>query len=822
MKEEDHKHISVPHFMLIPSLSCPASCSYCFGPHHGPVMSLQTLDTALDYMGWLTAQDGRQKVRITFHGGEPLVAGYDFMRRALEGVHSLASGRKRKIAVQSNLWLLDDQFCRVFSKHRVEIGTSLDGPEEITDAQRGLGYFSKTMAGIARAQTYGMSVGCIATFTSYNLPRWREVFDFFLDRRLGFSIHAAVPPLEEHDLLEKLTPAQYGRLLCDMLEAYITHRCELSISTLDQICQGFGGNEGKVCTFWDCLGMFLAIDPRGDIFACQRFAGQREYRLGTLAERPSLAQLYSGPAAQRFSMREHQVREACGGCEHLPYCKGGCPYNAWAGGNGRIKDPYCEAYREVFDYIGKCLMQELTAEENIAAIAERPWDGRGHPLMRKGPLIELVREGPHPSRTARTAKRLVAAVELARVPDIPTVAERLVRMGVCRSQESGEASLRGLQKSLRPRPGVLHKLYLHLTFACQLHCSHCYARADAHGDDKGELPVAAVEKLVSEAKTLGFREVVFTGGEPLLHPSRVELLESLSACRARTAPMKLILRTNFAMQLSDDELRRVSLAFDRVVVSIDGDERTHDERRGKGAYVAAVRNLERYQILLGSGDLPGLSSADVIPARLSLACTTRSSEVNGPTGLAVRELADRLGLRRPRFRPLLPLGRAADWDEPPTSEALDAHADPMELIENGFHPVASCGIGQNLYVEPSGEAFPCYAYHRPDAYLGNVIDTDLGAITSSSRFRDLASHTVDSNLRCRACEVRYLCGGACRAWGGESAQQDLDAPPRECSGLKARALGLHKAALSYLGIGEEMVTILAAAPAVQPRGEKYK
>jgi uncharacterized protein len=67
-------------------------------------------------------------------------------------------------------------------------------------------------------------------------------------------------------------------------------------------------------------------------------------------------------------------------------------------------------------------------------------------------------------------------------------------------------------------------------------------------------------------------------------------------------------------------------------------------------------------------------------------------------------------------------------------------------------------------------------------------------------FRDLACHTVDTNPKCRACDLRYLCGGACRAWGGDAAQRDLNAPPPECEGLNRRAAGLLKAACSCLGI----------------------
>ena len=157
------------------------------------------------------------------------------------------------------------------------------------------------MQSVRRAQSYGLNVGCIATFTAASLPRWREVFDFFLEERIGFSIHAAVPPLDGRPSPYSLSPAQYGALLRQMLDYYVDHRRELAVSSLDQMCQGLGAGEGKVCSFRDCLGMFLAIDPHGDIYPCQRFAGRPRHRLGALADQPTLDQLLSGAVAQRFA-----------------------------------------------------------------------------------------------------------------------------------------------------------------------------------------------------------------------------------------------------------------------------------------------------------------------------------------------------------------------------------------------------------------------------------------------------------------------------------------------------------------------------------------
>jgi uncharacterized protein len=292
------------------------------------------VEATLDFMARIVAETGQRKVKVTFHGGEPLVAGHTLWRQALEGLAARFGPGGYKVALQSNLWLLDDEFSEMFRQHKVEIGTSLDGPEHLTNQQRGPGYFARTMSGIRKAQNHGMTVGCIATFTPLTLPHWREVFDFFLNERLGFSIHAAVPPLNgsrrgnEAEMF--LTPQQYGVLLRQMLDYCIAHRRELAVSSLDQMCQGLGCGEGKVCTFRNCFGMFLAIDPNGDIYPCQRFAGRPHYRLGTLAEQPTLDRLFTSPVDQRLATRQQTVSETCRDCSHLEYCQGGCPYNAWA------------------------------------------------------------------------------------------------------------------------------------------------------------------------------------------------------------------------------------------------------------------------------------------------------------------------------------------------------------------------------------------------------------------------------------------------------------------------------------------------------------
>jgi len=777
-----------PHFMLVPSLSCPGQCGYCFGPRSGPVMDQAAMLAAVDWIGRAAKEGAPGPVRITFHGGEPLAAGHALWRSMLGRLAESLPDRDLKLSLQSNLWLLDDEYCRIFNRYKVEIGTSLDGPADLTDAQRGSGYFARTMTGVARARGSGLDVACIATFTPQSASRVPEVFDFFLSQRLHFSVHAAVRSLGQRLSGYELSSEAYGRVLLELLDLYLDRRRETRVTLLDEMISGVAEGHGCVCTFQDCLGLFHAIDPQGDIFPCQRMCGRPEYRLGRVADAPSIRELLESPMARRLAAHKRAVREECAACDHVAYCAGGCPYNAWAGGES-LRDPLCEAYRTIYDEIWRRALGEMEAEDNLALVASGPWDRRSPFLLRKGPLAELARRGPHPTEVARSARRVVAANELAR--DRERAAGRLLAAGICRTPSSARASLAALESQIRPSRLPLNKVYLHVTFRCSLGCNHCYVPADPHGAGMEDMPVEAVSRVLAQAHDAGFRRVIVTGGEPLCHSNRDDLLAALAAACGALRPLTIGLRSSLAMAADSDLLMRIAAAADQLGVSIDGDREFHDARRGPGRFDATVANLERYLAL--TKDVPGA-------AAVMLAAVLSAEEAQGEPGRAVWSLADRLEVSKVGISPPLPLGRALQWASPRVMEARAAHLDPDEVVANGFAPVGSCGLGGVLYILPDGSAYPCRALRLPEWRLGNVLSDGLAAVLESQRFLFLQSRSVDTNQGCRNCEVRYICGGPCHAWRETPETCDVDAAPLDCSRREQNARRILAAARQYLGL----------------------
>ena len=776
------KHFS-PSFMIVPSMRCQATCTYCFGPHKGISMSETIAEKTLDFIAVIAEETQMKTVSVTFHGGEPLLAPFSLWEKILNGLPERLPQKEIRWSAQSNLWAFDDNFCELFRLHNVSVGTSIDGPKEICDITRGKGYWERTMDGIALARRFGIEVGAIATFTPDTALKWKDVADFFMTNNLNLNLHPAITPLGSPDSDFSLSANKYANLLEELLPYYVQHRKQLSISSIDNFVKACVHGNGEVCTFKDCFGMFLSIAPDGNIYPCQRFCGKLEYSLGNVADKPRLSELIESPAGIRYQQREREVAKRCASCMEYGHCHGGCTYNAIASGDGVI-DPLCEAYRKTFELVRRQLMSEMSMPENIEAIAERPPRENEHILLRKGPLISISRK-VHPQEIASHARSVLCFHSLGKHHDPELAAIDVVEREICGGIEQTKAVMQYYHTAVQNPSETYNNLYAHITYNCNLHCTHCHANAESN--NRRFMDTDFFEKLLTESISVKFNKVIITGGEPLVHPARNIIFDICKKYRRKGVLM--VLRTNLAGKIPDELLIQIAESFDQVVVSVDGNEATHDSRRGKGQYSVVTNNIERYQKLTRNVSLP---------CELSIGSTMNSTAINGEPGQSVRQLADKLKIRRIRFSPILPLGRAAAWDEPLMCEGYLANISAVEVLESKVHPQINCGIGQNLDIEPEGESFPCYAYHHPNTMLGNVKDSGLKKILESDSFKQLQKCTVDTIEKCKECEVRYLCGGICRAWGNESNQLNLNAAPPNCDHLKKRAFQLIESANQYL------------------------
>lgn len=347
------------HVMLIPTLGCPSKCSYCWSSEEGsPIMSIETIR---EVVVWLK-NFREDRVTFTFHGGEPLLAGPEFYRQALpllsQGLHHL----NPEFAMQTNLWKLTPEIAKILAEYHVPLGSSIDGPREINDLQRGNGYFEKTMRGYEIAKAQGLNVRFICTFTNQSVKSREEIFNFFLTNGFTLKLHPALPSLRSENPKQwALDPEEYGELLVYLLDKSLEHVHDMDIMNINDLCRCVFTRQGNVCTFVNCMGNTFAVGPDGGIYPCYRFVGMPEYVMGNVYDHPSRQDLEKSDAWKLMHQFREYVDMACGECQHIKYCRGGCPYNAIAPTAGVIQgvDPHCVAYKRIFDEITDRLNKEM-------------------------------------------------------------------------------------------------------------------------------------------------------------------------------------------------------------------------------------------------------------------------------------------------------------------------------------------------------------------------------------------------------------------------------------------------------------------------------
>ena len=200
------------NFMLLPTMACHAGCRYCFAKKTGEVMTRKTAEKALDFMACIAPE--RKDIHLTFHGGEPLLAGEDFYEWILPLLWQ-RFGRRVRLSIQSNLWDITDRLAELFREYHVSVGTSLDGPEDICDSQRGEGYYARTTAGMELLKKHRVGAGTICTIAAPNVNRAAEIFR---ESKQPYALHGAVPAIDSPSDEMSLSTEEMRTILGDSSE----------------------------------------------------------------------------------------------------------------------------------------------------------------------------------------------------------------------------------------------------------------------------------------------------------------------------------------------------------------------------------------------------------------------------------------------------------------------------------------------------------------------------------------------------------------------------------------------------------------------------
>ncbi|WP_418991074.1 anaerobic sulfatase maturase [Alistipes sp.] len=377
--------------------SCNLDCRYCYyldkAVQYGgrqAVMSDQLLEL---YIKQYIEANEVPVVQFCWHGGEPLLLGVEFYRRAMDLQRKYAAGKRIENTLQTNGTLVDEAWCELFAANNFLVGLSLDGPEELHDAFRlskgGERTFGRVMRSVELFRECGVEFNTLSVVSRLSEGRGAAVYRFFRDEVR--SRYMQFLPAVEH-VVEKpgfrrplivspetpgaqraewsVTAAGYGRFLCDVFDEWVVADVgrtfvQLFDATLAQWC----GVEPGVCSMGETCGDALVVEHNGDVYSCDHFV-YPEYKLGNIRETP-LAEIYRSARRRQFGLdKRNTLPRECLGCKYYFACRGECPKHRFdRGSDGGPKNTLCEGLKHYFHHVEPCMdhMRDLLARRQPPA-----------------------------------------------------------------------------------------------------------------------------------------------------------------------------------------------------------------------------------------------------------------------------------------------------------------------------------------------------------------------------------------------------------------------------------------------------------------------
>lgn len=398
------------NIMIKPAGSlCNLDCNYCYyldkAEIYGgkePVMTLEMLETCI--REYIAANDV-QEVMFNWHGGEPLVLGLDFYRKAVALEQKYAGDKIIRNTIQTNGTLLTQEWASFFRDNDFLVGISVDGPQDIHDKYRkdkgGAPRFDKVMRGVSLLYRNNVQYNTMTTVNHASEGRGLEVYEFLKSigsrymqfmpvvehvkypegkngKPLKYARPHIVDPSEEGASIAPWSVGSmaFGKFMCEIFDSWVLADVgRYFVNLFDAALARWCGVMPGTCAYAETCGGNSVIEHNGDVYPCDHFV-YPQYRLGNILEN-DLRTMMTSQEQVRFGIsKRNSLPGRCVRCRYRFACNGECPkhrFNVTESGQTGLNalcDGYFMFYSHVEPYMDK--MKELLDSQQAPA-GVMPW-----------------------------------------------------------------------------------------------------------------------------------------------------------------------------------------------------------------------------------------------------------------------------------------------------------------------------------------------------------------------------------------------------------------------------------------------------------------
>lgn len=277
---------------------------------------------------------------------------------------------------------------------------------------------------------------------------------------------------------------------------------------------------------------------------------------------------------------------------------------------------------------------------------------------------------------------------------------------------------------------TLKTVYLHVTQECNFHCTYCYAQ---HNLGKGMMMrYDRAKKYINKLYAEGIRQFILTGGEPLLNPDidkiinyirnkkdvYIELLSNGSLINYHILSLKYVDNIIISLDIKGSNNRK-GISQEKILKNICGISK---DLKDKISIRSVISKGEEKQVFYMKEEMNKLGFNYIYIPRLP----------NNTDDLK-------------RFPNVYQIGDEGEWSK------------TMKVFR--------CGAGMSeIAVDWNGDIYPCQNLMRKNHLLSSLNNEKWNIeILNAKLTQTLKKANILEINKCKNCNMKYLCGGGCRA-----------------------------------------------------------
>lgn len=301
-----------------PTMACNMKCKHCFNGDEFRENKMVDIEKVYNFIE--AACKENKDVKVTFHGGEPTLAGMDFYKKIFDFEEKMHSKYDSKFTnnFTTNGLLLKEELIDLLIKNNTLINVSFDGPYNYCLRENSEIVYKRICS--LKEKNADFRVFC--TISKHSYENLIEIYKWFNERKINFKILPIEP--RGYAALDKDLLMDTDKFIDVLSEAYrywaTDEQCDIKVYTFEEFARFKESEQFK--PYW--FNREIALNPDGKIYPFGR-PNDIQFCLGDSSESLSIKQCFNSDAYKKMLKKlNHYMLKYCEGCDSKSICNGVC------------------------------------------------------------------------------------------------------------------------------------------------------------------------------------------------------------------------------------------------------------------------------------------------------------------------------------------------------------------------------------------------------------------------------------------------------------------------------------------------------------------